>query len=209
MRTTSDNSIGSNMALAMALWPNATWSDQLQDLWRERLSGLNQDIVHDAIKLVKPAFSSHQPELKWVLQKASELHEQRMPRIFSGQQKPTFWYASWSQPSRHGPWPVRYGRMCQTQEEAYAAIPRGCSGTVTSTDPKDDTYSAPQARTEEQEAREWLATAPRETIRSLLEYLRPLGFCTRTLPADFTQWSRMEAMMVYAASQVKEVARAN
>ncbi len=208
MRTTSDNSIGSNMALAMALWPNATWTDQLQDLWRERLSGLNQDIVHDAIKLVKPAFSSHQPELKWVLQKCSELAEQRMPRIFSGNQRPTFWYASWSQPSRHGPWPVRYGKTCSSEEEAYAAIPAGCTGTVTCTDPADNRYSQADARSEEQEAREWLETAPREEIRALLEYLRPMGFCTRSLPAKFDQWSRMEAMMVYAASKVKEVARA-
>jgi hypothetical protein len=200
MRTTSDNSIGKNMALAMALWPNATWTEQLQDLWRERLVGLNQDIVADAIKLVKPQFSSHQPELKWVLSKCAELHEQRMPRVFSGNQRPTFWHASWTQASRHGPWPVRYGIWCDSQEHAYACIPAGCIGTVTSSDHKDDPYTREQARQEEDEARLWLASMQRDRIVELVTRLRKIGFfADKTLPARIGDWSRMEAMMVYAA----------
>lgn len=203
MRTTSDNSIGSNIKLATALWPNASWTDELKALWRERLEGLNQDIVADAIKLVKPMFSSHQPELKWVLQKCSELHEQRNPRFLSGNAQAEFWYASWTQPSRHGDWPVRYGRWCQTQEEAQASIPRGCSGTVTSSSKAEDPAAKSELRMEEDEARAWLASIEREEIVRLLVRLRKVGFCTRQLPSKIGDWSRMEAMTVYAAHQLE------
>ena len=202
MRTTSDNSINSNLRLAMALWPNAQWTDELRALWRERLEGLNQDIVADAIKLVKPQFSSHQPELKWVLTKCAELHEQRYPRFLSGNQRPVFWYASWQQPSRLGSYLVRYGKWCQSEEEAYRAIPQGCRGSVTASDAKDDS-EYPQIAQEEQEARSWLQTAEREMIARLLVRLRQVGFCTRKLSGKVSEWSRMEAMTVYAAHRME------
>ena len=203
MRTTSDNSIGSNMKLAMDLWPNATWTDHLQDLWRERLTGLNQDIVHDAIRLVKPMFSSHQPELKWVLSKCSELAEQRNPRFLSGNQRPTFWYASWTQQSRHGDFKVRYGKWCQSEEEACAVIPPGCEGRVSSSDPKEDPYTSDDQRLEEDTARQWLATASRDTISGLLVRLRSQGFFKdKPLPGRIGDWSRIQAMTVHAASIV-------
>ena len=202
MRTTSDNSITSNLKLAVALWPNAQWTDELRALWRERLEGLNQDIVADAIKLVKPQFSSHQPELKWVLTKCSELAEQRNPRFLSGNQRPTFWYASWQQQSRLGSYLVRYGKWCQSEEEAYRAIPQGCKGSVTASDAKEDS-GYPQIAQEEQEARSWLQTAEREMIARLLVRLRKVGFCTRKLPGRVSEWSRMEAMTVYAAHRME------
>lgn len=202
MRTTSDNSITSNLKLAVALWPNAQWTDELRALWRERLEGLNQDIVADAIKLVKPAFSSHQPELKWVLTKCSELHEQRNPRFLSGNQRPVFWYASWQQPSRHNSYLVRYGKWCQSEDEAYRAIPQGCRGSVTASDAKEDS-GYPQIAEEEQEARSWLQTAEREMIARLLVRLRKLGFCTRKLPGRVSEWNRVEAMTVYAAHRME------
>jgi hypothetical protein len=187
------------MALAMALWPNATWTDQLQDLWRDRLGGLNQDIVADAIKLVKPQFSSHQPELKWVLTKAAELAEQRMPRVFSGNQKPTFWYASWTQQSRHGNWPVRVGKWCQSEQEARACIPAGCAGNVSSSDPAFEPYTRDDQAFEEHRARQWVEAQPRDTLAAIIERVRKVGFLTHKLTADRTQWSRMDAMTVHAA----------
>ena len=206
MRTTSDNSINGNLRLAMALWPNASWTDELKALWRERLEGLNQDIVADAIKLVKPQFSSHQPELKWVLSKCAELHEQRNPRFLSGNQRPTFWYASWRQESRHGPWSVRVGCWYPSEEEARRAAASGSNGTVVSSNPKDDEYTASDMRYEEDEARQWLAGVEREEIARLLVRLRKVGFCTDKLPAQIGNWNRMQAMTVYAAHRL-EVAK--
>lgn len=199
MRTTSDNSINSNLRLAMGLWPNASWTDELKALWRDRLEGLNQDIVADAIRLVKPQFSSHQPELKWVLTKCSELAEQRNPRFMSGNQRPTFWHASRQQESRHGPWTVRVGSWHPSHEEAVRAAASGSNGVVTSSDPSDEQYSASDMRAEEDEARHWVAHAEREEIAGLLVRLRKVGFCTRKLPGKVAGWTRMEAMTVYAA----------
>lgn len=200
MRTTQGNSIESNMELAMALWPNASWTEQLQDLWIDRLKGLNQDIVAEAIRLVKPAYASHQPELKWILGKAGELAEQRSPRFLSGNQKPTFFHVTWKQRSRHGDWDVRYGRWCQSREEALAHVPAGCTPTITATDDSEDRCTRDELRAEEDEARQWLAQATREEIAGLLVHLRKSGFFKdKPLPARIGDWSRMQAMTVYAA----------
>lgn len=49
------------------LWPQCQWTDEEIDLWRSDLSGLDQDVLFEAIREVKRSKESLYPQLVWVL----------------------------------------------------------------------------------------------------------------------------------------------
>ena len=50
------------------LWPQCQWTDEEIDLWREDLSGLDQDVLFEALREVKRSKDSLYPHLLWVHQ---------------------------------------------------------------------------------------------------------------------------------------------
>jgi len=48
------------------LWPMAQFTDEERRLWHDDLSGLNQDVLYDAIRNVKRNNESLYPQLKWL-----------------------------------------------------------------------------------------------------------------------------------------------
>lgn len=48
------------------LWPQCQWTDEEIDLWRSDLSGLDQDVLFEAIREVKRSRESLYPQLVWV-----------------------------------------------------------------------------------------------------------------------------------------------
>ena len=188
-----------NLALAQALWPNAQWTTPLLALWRERLSGLDQVIVTEAIKTIKPKFSSHQPELKWVLERYAELYEQAHPS-WSPQAKQngsSTFHVSWQATSKHGVPNAWYGRRCATRGEADA-LARSMGGSVRPIDIADDPFSEIEARQETDRAREIITQMPREQVTSIVTRLRSIGFCSQQLPGRVSDWPRMAVLAVYA-----------
>jgi len=193
------STINDNIALAEALWPNASWPRQLLDLWRERLSGLDQVILTEAIKTTKPKFASHQPELKWVLERYGDLYEQRNP-TFGGPSRQactSTFHVSWRKTSKHGVPGAWYGCRVQSRDEADS-IAQQVGGRVTAIDIADDPYSEIETRQEVEMARGVIAGFARERIASILERLRRLGFCKGQLPSRIGEWPRMAVLAVYA-----------
>jgi hypothetical protein len=60
VRTWEDNKRAINQ-----LWPRAEFTDEERRLWHDDLSGLNQDVLYDAIRNVKRANDTLYPQLKW------------------------------------------------------------------------------------------------------------------------------------------------
>lgn len=56
-----------NLALLNDLWPNADIRPALNDLFAERLSGLNQDVLAESIKEARISSRFHTPELGEIL----------------------------------------------------------------------------------------------------------------------------------------------
>jgi hypothetical protein len=48
------------------LWPMAVWTPEEADLWRADLSGLDHDVLFDALREVKRSRESMYPQLAWV-----------------------------------------------------------------------------------------------------------------------------------------------
>jgi hypothetical protein len=60
MRSWEDNKRAINQ-----LWPQCTFTDEERRLWHDDLSGLDQDVLYDAIRNVKRAHDTLYPQLKW------------------------------------------------------------------------------------------------------------------------------------------------
>lgn len=61
MRTWQKNSDTIN-----GLWPHCQWTDEEIDLWHADLSGLDQDVLFEAIREVKRSRDSLYPQLAWI-----------------------------------------------------------------------------------------------------------------------------------------------
>lgn len=68
MRTWEDNRTAINQ-----LWPQCQWSEEERRLLRDDLSGLDQDVLYDALRNVKRSRDSLYPQLPWMLQAYREL----------------------------------------------------------------------------------------------------------------------------------------
>lgn len=67
------------------LWPLMEFTTEEKRLWHDDLSGLDQDVLYDAIRNVKRANDTNYPQLKWVRDEYRGLDRLRKLR----QQKPT------------------------------------------------------------------------------------------------------------------------
>ena len=79
MRTWDDNKRAINQ-----LWPKAEFTDEERRLWNDDLSGLNQDVLYDAIRNVKRANDTLYPQLKWF--RDEYRHLERLRRFADGRQ---------------------------------------------------------------------------------------------------------------------------
>ena len=61
MRTWDENRVAIN-----GLWPLMEFSAEEKRLWHDDLSGLNQDVLYDAIRNVKRNNDTNYPQLKWL-----------------------------------------------------------------------------------------------------------------------------------------------
>lgn len=68
MRTWEDNRSAINQ-----LWPQCQWSEEERRLLKDDLSGLDQDVLYDALRNVKRSRDSLYPQLPWMLQAYREL----------------------------------------------------------------------------------------------------------------------------------------
>ena len=48
------------------LWPHCQWTDEEIDLWRSDLSGLDQDVLFEAVREVKRSRDTLYPQLAWI-----------------------------------------------------------------------------------------------------------------------------------------------
>jgi hypothetical protein len=60
------------------LWPQCQWTDEEIDLWREDLSGLDQNLLFEALREVKRSKESLYPQLVWVHQAYRKLSADRL-----------------------------------------------------------------------------------------------------------------------------------
>jgi len=79
VRTWDDNKRAINQ-----LWPKAEFTDEERRLWHDDLSGLNQDVLYDAIRNVKRANDTLYPQLKWF--RDEYRHLERLRRFADGRQ---------------------------------------------------------------------------------------------------------------------------
>lgn len=68
MRTWDDNRAAINQ-----LWPQCKWTDEERRLLHDDLSGLDQDVLYDALRNVKRSRDSLYPQLPWMLQSYRDL----------------------------------------------------------------------------------------------------------------------------------------
>jgi hypothetical protein len=68
VRTWEDNRAAINQ-----LWPQCKWTDEERRLLSDDLSGLDQDVLYDALRNVKRSRDSLYPQLPWMLQSYREL----------------------------------------------------------------------------------------------------------------------------------------
>lgn len=66
-----------NRAAVNQLWPMMTWTDEERRLWHDDLSGLDQDVLYDALRNVKRTRDSNYPHLAWVLDSYRDMETQR------------------------------------------------------------------------------------------------------------------------------------
>lgn len=69
MRTWEENRTAINQ-----LWPMAQFTEEERRLWHDDLSGLNQDVLYDAIRNVKRNNESLYPQLKWLREEYRHLN---------------------------------------------------------------------------------------------------------------------------------------
>ena len=63
-----------NRAAINQLWPMAQFTDEEKRLWHDDLSGIDQDVLYDALRNVKRSRDSLYPQLPWILQAYRELN---------------------------------------------------------------------------------------------------------------------------------------
>lgn len=87
-RTFDENKVSINQ-----LWPVAQFTEEERRLWHDDLSGLDQDMLYDAIRNVKRSHDNVYPQLKWILDAYRELLNLRRAalRIASPREKKTEW----------------------------------------------------------------------------------------------------------------------
>lgn len=68
MRTWDENRTTINQ-----LWPQCQWTDEERRLWKDDLSGLDQDVLYGALRNVKRSRDTLYPQLKWILDEYREL----------------------------------------------------------------------------------------------------------------------------------------
>jgi hypothetical protein len=75
------------------LWPVAQFTEEEKRLWRDDLSGLDQDTLYDAIRNAKRNHDSIYPQLKWMLDEYRSLFSSRRAalRIGAQREKKTEW----------------------------------------------------------------------------------------------------------------------
>jgi hypothetical protein len=191
-------SVHDSIALAEQLWTHFAWTPALREVWIERLKGLKQSVVKQALKEVRAMYTSREPELKWVLAKCGELSAQQYPdRVESRQDATSTWHVSWQRTSRHGVPRAWYGRRVQTRAEAEA-LARQMQGHCACMDPREEPFSELDTRQEVEHARRVLADLPRERVAGMVDRLRSIGFVTQKLPPQFREWPRMAVLTVHA-----------
>jgi hypothetical protein len=191
-------SVADNIALAEQLWTHFAWTPALREVWIERLKGLKQHIVRQALKEVRAMYTSREPELKWVLARCGELTAQQHPEPNESRQNATAtWHVSWTRTSKHNVPNAWYGCRVQSRAEAEA-LARQMRGNCCAIDVRDDPYSELETRQEVEHARRVLADLPRERVASMVDRLRSIGFVTQKLPPQFREWPRMAVLTVHA-----------
>jgi len=55
-----------NRTAINGLWPMMQLTDEEKRLWHDDLSGLNQDVLYDAIRNVKRSHDTLYPQIKWI-----------------------------------------------------------------------------------------------------------------------------------------------
>lgn len=68
MRTWDENKTAINQ-----LWPQCQWTEEERRLWSGDLSGMDQDVLYDALRNVKRTHDTLYPQLKWILDEYREL----------------------------------------------------------------------------------------------------------------------------------------
>jgi hypothetical protein len=55
------------------LWSQCQWTDEERRLWKDDLSGLDQDVLYGALRNVKRSRDTLYPQLKWILDEYRDL----------------------------------------------------------------------------------------------------------------------------------------
>ena len=66
-----------NRAVINQLWPQCQWTDEERRLWKDDLSGLEQDVLYDSLRNVKRSRDTLYPQLKWILDEYRALSSAR------------------------------------------------------------------------------------------------------------------------------------
>ena len=64
-----------NLKTLNGLWPDANWTPEESDLYREQLQPLNQGWLESAVKAVRIEYSAKKPALKWLLQEYEKVKD--------------------------------------------------------------------------------------------------------------------------------------
>lgn len=62
-----------NRSAINQLWPMVKFTDEEKRLWHDDLSGLDQEVLYDAIRNVKRGHDTLYPQLKWMLESYRDL----------------------------------------------------------------------------------------------------------------------------------------
>lgn len=75
------------------LWPVAQFTNEEKRLWHDDLSGLDQDMLYDAIRNAKRNHDAVYPQLKWILDAYRELNSMRRAalRLTQPREQKTEW----------------------------------------------------------------------------------------------------------------------
>jgi hypothetical protein len=68
VRTWDENKTAINQ-----LWPQCQWTDEERRLWKDDLSGLDQDVLYGTLRNVKRSRDTLYPQLKWILDEYRDL----------------------------------------------------------------------------------------------------------------------------------------
>jgi len=177
------------------LWPTAMYPEHLGNLMRQRLSGLNQEWLTQAIEDVKCKFSSHQPELKWFLEAYERIEER-----------------AWaSQDRKRTPVEViivdhvrvRDGKTSQvstvfTDRAEAEAFARQQNGTI----------RGQRKTVSDDELRAWLKAKTRSELQAAVDLVRRQGWGEWEVPGDLDRWGPMLLGAVAGGLDVIERRRA-